>query len=60
LGREIENDRIYLDHTSQYAVSEFNAKVDRYNTLSRAAKAENAAFNAKVNAYNEKLRRNAK
>jgi len=56
LGRQIESDRLYLDKTSQYAVDEFNAKVDRYNTLSQQAKAATAAFNEQVDAYNAKLR----
>jgi hypothetical protein len=57
LGREIESDRIYLDRTSQYAVDEFNAKVDRYNELNQRAKIANAAFNEKVDNYNAKLQR---
>jgi hypothetical protein len=56
LGREIENDRIYLDKTSQDAVDAFNAKVDRYNTLSQQDKAATAAFNERVDSYNAKLR----
>jgi hypothetical protein len=56
LGREIDNDRIYLDKTSQYAIDAFNAKVERYNTMSRQDKAATAAFNERVNAYNAKLR----
>jgi hypothetical protein len=60
LGREIESDRIYLDKTSQYAVDAFNAKVDRYNTLSQQDKAETAAFNERVDNYNAKLRQNSR
>ena len=56
LGREVENDRVYLDRTSQFAVDEFNSKVDRYNALSQKAKTANAAFDEKVNDYNAKLR----
>jgi hypothetical protein len=56
LGRQIESDRLYLDKTSQYAVDEFKAKVDRYNTLSRQAKAASTAFNERVDSYNTKLR----
>jgi hypothetical protein len=56
LGREIERDRVYLDHTSQFAVDEFNAKVERYNALTQKAKTANAAFNLKVDNYNAKLR----
>jgi hypothetical protein len=55
LGREIERDRIYLDHTSHFAVDEFNTKVDRYNALAQKAKTANAAFNEKVDNYNAKL-----
>jgi DNA-binding response OmpR family regulator len=56
LGREIENDRLTLDNTSQSAVDDFNAKVDRYNLLVQQDKDENAAFNEKVDNYNAKLR----
>jgi hypothetical protein len=56
LGREIESDRIYLDKTSQDAVDAFNAKVDRYNTLSQQDKDATAAFNQRVDTYNAKLR----
>ncbi len=52
LGREIESERLYLDRRSQYAVNQFNNKVDRYNTLARQAKAATAAFNQKVENYN--------
>ena len=60
LGREIENDRIYLDKTSQYAVDTFNAKVDRYNALSQQDKDATAAFNLRVDNYNARLRANAR
>ena len=56
LGREIERDRPYLDRTSQFAIDEFNAKVDRYNAINQRAKNANAAFNEKVDNYNAKLR----
>ena len=56
LGRQIETDRLYLDKTSQSAVDEINAKVDRYNTLSQQAKAATAAFNERVDSYNSKLK----
>ena len=56
LGRDIENDRLYLDKTSQYAVDVFNAKVDRYNELAQKDKVATAAFNVKVDNYNAKLR----
>jgi hypothetical protein len=56
LGRKIESDRIYLDKTSQDDVDAFNAKVDRYNTLSQQDKAATAAFNVRVDNYNAKLR----
>jgi hypothetical protein len=56
LGREIERDRPYLDRTSQFAIDEFNAKVDQYNAINQRAKNANAAFNEKVDNYNAKLR----
>jgi hypothetical protein len=56
LGRQIELERTYLDKTSQYAVDTFNAKVDRYNELSRQDKAATAAFNVRVDNYNANLR----
>ncbi len=58
LGREIENDRLTLDNTSQSAVDDFNAKVDRYNVLAQKDKDDTAAFNEKVDNYNAKLRQN--
>jgi len=60
LGREIERDRVFLDHTSQFAVDTFNSKVERYNALNQKAKIANAAFNEKVANYNAKLRQNAR
>ncbi len=57
LGREIESERLYVDATSQYAVNQFNGKVERYNALVRQAKAATSAFNQKVADYNAKLRR---
>jgi DNA-binding response OmpR family regulator len=56
LGREIENDRLYLNQTDQSAVDDFNAKIERYNTLLQRDKYENAAFNEKVDNYNAKLK----
>lgn len=56
LGREIENDRLTLDTTSQYAVDTFNTKVDRYNALVQKDKETTAAFNQRVDNYNEQLR----
>jgi C-terminal repeat of topoisomerase len=56
LGREIENDRLALDTTSQSAVDDFNAKVDRYNVLVQKNKTATAAFNERVDNYNAKLR----
>jgi DNA-binding response OmpR family regulator len=56
LGREIENDRLYLNRTDQSAVDDFNAKIERYNTLLQRDKYENAAFNEKVDNYNAKLK----
>ena len=44
------------DRTSQSALDQFNAKVDRYNALVGQAKAATAAFNQKVDRYNAKLR----
>jgi hypothetical protein len=56
LGREIESERLSLDRTSQSALDQFNARVDRYNALVGQAKAATAAFNQKVDRYNAKLR----
>lgn len=56
LGHEIENERLTLDTTSQSAVDDFNAKVDRYNALVQKDKDSTAAFNQNVDAYNAKLR----
>lgn len=56
LGREIESDRLTLDTSSQSAVDDFNAKVDRYNALVQKDKTATAAFNERVDNYNAKLR----
>jgi len=56
LGREIENDRLTLDTTTQSAIDDFNAKVDRYNELVQKNKTATAAFNERVDNYNAKLR----
>jgi hypothetical protein len=60
LGREIENDRLYLDRTSQFDVDAFNGKVSRYNALAQKARAANAAFNEKVDNYNANLRQSGR
>jgi len=53
LGREIDSARYLVDHTSEWSVQQFNAKVDRYNSMRES-------FNQMVDNYNEKLRRNGR
>jgi hypothetical protein len=60
MGREIENDQLYLDRTSQFAIDQFNEKVERYNTMNQQAKRANSAFNSKVERYNSKLQQNSR
>jgi len=60
LGLEVERDRLALHRSSQSAVDDFNAKVDRYNALAQEGKAANTAFNAKVDTYNAKLHQNGR
>lgn len=57
LGQQIKRDRAYVDNTSQFAVDEFNAKVDRYRTLKQKLETANAAFNDRVDSYNARLSR---
>jgi chromosome segregation ATPase len=52
LGRQIDTDRIYLDRTSQSDIDDFNAKVNRYNTLLRSVRTENATANELIDTYN--------
>jgi hypothetical protein len=56
LARQIEQDRLYLDRTDEFAVNAFNAKIGRYNALRQEAQTAEAAFNQKVANYNAKLR----
>ena len=55
LGSEIETERPNLDTTNQYSLDQFNAKVDRYNSLNQQAKSDIQAFNERVNEYNAKI-----
>lgn len=55
LGRQIDRDRIYLDPTNQSEIDDFNAKVNRYNTLLRNVRAENATANELIDSYNTLL-----
>ena len=55
LAAQIDRDRIYLDRSSQSDIDDFNAKVNRYNTLLRTVRAENATANEMVGLYNTLL-----
>lgn len=55
LSAQIDRDRIYLDRSSQSDIDDFNAKVNRYNTLLRTVRAENATANEMVDSYNTLL-----
>jgi len=50
LSREIDSERLLLDRTSQWAVDQFNLKVNKYEEMRRI-------YNQMVDNYNEKLRR---
>jgi hypothetical protein len=55
LGGEIDTDRINLDQTSQSEVDDFNEKVNRYNTMLRTEREQNALANEMVDSYNTLL-----
>jgi hypothetical protein len=57
MAREIERERRFLDQTSQFAVDEFNRKVNRYNSMLEQARAQDRLVNQMVDEYNAKLRR---
>ena len=57
LGRQIEQERSSVSNSSQYAVDEFNRKVNQYNALLTQAQSQNAYLNQLVGAYNAKLER---
>jgi len=55
-GEEIEQARVSLDRSSQFAVNEFNSKVDAYNILGEKIRAQDQLINQMVENYNQKLR----
>jgi hypothetical protein len=55
LGREIERERLSVNRTSQFAVDEFNRKVDNYNRLREKAQEQNRSANEMIDRYNKKL-----
>jgi hypothetical protein len=57
LASEIERDRTHLSRGSQFAVDDFNRKVNRYNTLLEQQRARDRSVNQLVDDYNAKLRR---
>jgi len=57
LSRQIERERLLLDRTSQFAVNEFNSKVNTYNALLETTRAQGRVVNQMVANYNEKLRK---
>jgi len=57
LGHEIEQGKLSLDHTSQVAIDQFNAKVDSYNALLEKAHAQDRLVNQMVENYNAKLQK---
>ena len=56
-NQEIERDRISLDQTSQFAVNEFNSKVQSHNTLIEKLRTQERLVNTLVESYNAKLRK---
>ena len=56
LAREIEQERVYLDHTSQLTIDQFNAKVNAYNALLEKVRIQDRLVNQMVDNYNTKLR----
>lgn len=57
LNREIERDRLSLNQTSEFAVDEFNRKVQSYNTLIEKLRTQERLVNTLVESYNAKLRK---
>jgi tetratricopeptide (TPR) repeat protein len=57
LSREIDRERLFLDRTSQFAVDQFNDKVNTYNTLVERLRTQNRLVNQMVADYNAKLRK---
>ena len=55
LGNEIELERAILDRTSDYAVDNFNAKVNRYNAAEAALESQIQQYNSMVDSYNAEL-----
>ena len=55
LSQEIVEERLTLDRTSQFAVDQFNRKVDSYNDLLEKARAQNRSINQLVDDFNGKL-----
>jgi tetratricopeptide (TPR) repeat protein len=60
LGREIERERLYIDGASQFAVDEFNRKVETYNGLAERVQAQDRIVNQMIDSYNEKLQRHGR
>jgi len=56
LARQIDRDRVYLDHNNEFEVDAFNAKIRRYNMLLQEARSADTAFNQRVDDYNAKVR----
>jgi hypothetical protein len=57
LSREIKRERLYLDETSQFAVDEFNRKVNTHNRLLQTLRSQERLVNQMVTNYNDKLRK---
>jgi tetratricopeptide (TPR) repeat protein len=57
LSRDIERERLLLDQTSQFAVDEFNRRVNSYNSLLESMRAQQRVVNQMVANYNEQLRK---
>ncbi len=57
LSAELDQDRLYLDQTSQYAVDAFNRKVGQVNNLNDRMQFSVNDFNKDVDAFNTELER---
>ena len=56
-ARRIEQDRQYLDNTDPQAVDNFNAEVDKHNSIKAKIEQETGVFNDAVDKFNAELRR---
>ncbi len=60
LQREIEQEELYLDTSSESEVNKFNRKVEEYNALVEKTRSQTLKMNHMVDGYNEKLEKHGR